>query len=273
MQMYPGFPGHNPAAFPGAFNFSQANLAAAAAAGGTGPAAAPGSGQLKRKAKRGVTDDIIPGTLPKRRVRPKTSGCSSQYRGVSWHKRDRRWIARAWIKGKIRHLGSYLSEKRAAVAIDEELLKLYGPDSALQLNFPAASDRARILAGYDLDCRKGPEDRAASPAGPPAQGRVAAGGDNDDADDNDADDNDDADDDQAQAGNADAAADAVAAAKKATKPAAASASSEPVGETGGAAPASSGSGAESAPDSSNKSAAQDEPRRAQQEREAVAASR
>ena len=37
----------------------------------------------------------------KRMLRNNTSG----YRGVSWHKRDKKWIAQIWVAGKKRHLG------------------------------------------------------------------------------------------------------------------------------------------------------------------------
>lgn len=58
----------------------------------------------------------------------------SMYRGVSWHKRDRRWLARLWVDGKIRYLGSYFDEHEAALAVDLCALKEFGNSSA-RLNF------------------------------------------------------------------------------------------------------------------------------------------
>lgn len=43
-------------------------------------------------------------------------GTASRFIGVVWHKRDNRWLAQIRVDGKVRHLGSYLSEEAAAEA-------------------------------------------------------------------------------------------------------------------------------------------------------------
>lgn len=48
--------------------------------------------------------------------KPSCRNSSSRFRGVTWHKRDRRWLAYAEIDGKYRHLGSFTDELEAARA-------------------------------------------------------------------------------------------------------------------------------------------------------------
>eukprot|EP00878_Enallax_costatus_P011555 GHUV01012063.1.p1 GENE.GHUV01012063.1~~GHUV01012063.1.p1 ORF type:complete len:218 (+),score=60.12 GHUV01012063.1:206-859(+) len=69
---------------------------------------------------------------------------SSEYRGVSWHERSKRWEARAWGSGRQHFVGSFSSAAEAARAYDKAILKLggAGPKSASRLNFP--------LTDYDL---------------------------------------------------------------------------------------------------------------------------
>jgi hypothetical protein len=69
---------------------------------------------------------------------------SSEYRGVSWHERSKRWEARAWGGGRQHFVGSFSSAIEAARAYDKAILKLggAGPKSASRLNFP--------LTDYDL---------------------------------------------------------------------------------------------------------------------------
>ena len=46
----------------------------------------------------------------------KHKGSSSQYKGVSWSKRDNRWVAYIMIDGKNKNLGSFVDEIAAALA-------------------------------------------------------------------------------------------------------------------------------------------------------------
>ena len=51
---------------------------------------------------------------------------SSKYRGVSWHKCSKKWIATVRINKKSIHLGVFLDEKDAALAYDKRAAELFG---------------------------------------------------------------------------------------------------------------------------------------------------
>jgi len=98
-------------------------------------------------------------TMPKRRrKRRKAPSCSSKYRGVSWHKRDRRWVARAWVHGRTENLGTFVSEKLAAIAVDERLIKSYGPSAEMLLNFPNHDERHKIADEEEERVRNMPDE-------------------------------------------------------------------------------------------------------------------
>lgn len=59
---------------------------------------------------------------------------TSQYRGVSWMKRDGVWIAQLGIGGKNIYLGRFENEREAARAYDAAALKFFG--AFAQPNFP-----------------------------------------------------------------------------------------------------------------------------------------
>ena len=48
------------------------------------------------------------------RNKNKKKNCSSQYKGVYWHKQNNKWLAYIRIDGKIKHLGSFTNEEEAA---------------------------------------------------------------------------------------------------------------------------------------------------------------
>ena len=50
-------------------------------------------------------------------------GSSSRYRGVTQHRRTKRWEAHVWDKGKQVYLGGFESEHRAGRAYDVVVLK------------------------------------------------------------------------------------------------------------------------------------------------------
>ena len=47
------------------------------------------------------------------RNRKKLVNCSSQYQGVCWDKRDKKWVAKIRINGKLKHLGLFDTELEA----------------------------------------------------------------------------------------------------------------------------------------------------------------
>ena len=47
------------------------------------------------------------------RNRNKFKNCSSQYKGVSWHKQNNKWIAHINIDNKFKYLGSFTNEEEA----------------------------------------------------------------------------------------------------------------------------------------------------------------
>ena len=55
----------------------------------------------------------------------KRKGSHSQYKGVYWHRRNRRWCAQIGINGRIIYLGSFHSEREAALAYNEAALKCF----------------------------------------------------------------------------------------------------------------------------------------------------
>eukprot|EP00516_Mucochytrium_quahogii_P000954 CAMPEP_0203749198 /NCGR_PEP_ID=MMETSP0098-20131031/3844_1 /ASSEMBLY_ACC=CAM_ASM_000208 /TAXON_ID=96639 /ORGANISM=" , Strain NY0313808BC1" /LENGTH=276 /DNA_ID=CAMNT_0050638185 /DNA_START=240 /DNA_END=1070 /DNA_ORIENTATION=+ len=83
----------------------------------------------------------------------KKKALSSTFRGVSWHKRDRAWVARIWNNGKSEHLGTFHSEERAAVAVDMKAIEYFGSHGA-GLNFPDEAERKRILDTHVQSRRK-----------------------------------------------------------------------------------------------------------------------
>ena len=49
---------------------------------------------------------------------------TSKYRGVSWHKHNKKWQAQLKIKGKRYHLGYFTDEKQAAKAFKIKIKQL-----------------------------------------------------------------------------------------------------------------------------------------------------
>lgn len=62
---------------------------------------------------------------------------SSRFKGVSFGKRERRWLAHIRADGKRRHIGTFYSEEAAARAYDRAALKLHGEFA--RLNFPQST--------------------------------------------------------------------------------------------------------------------------------------
>lgn len=56
----------------------------------------------------------------------KQQGRSSRFRGVSWHKRQKRWVGQIKLDGKRKWLGSFTSESAATRAYDVAAQELFG---------------------------------------------------------------------------------------------------------------------------------------------------
>lgn len=83
-----------------------------------------------------------PNREPELALGPNGKQRSSQYRGVTKHKRSGRWEAHIWVKetGKQMYLGGYEKEEHAAEAYDVAAMKCKGTKGArkVKLNFPAS---------------------------------------------------------------------------------------------------------------------------------------
>ena len=53
-------------------------------------------------------------------------GCTSRYKGVSWHKQRQKWCARIGLNGKLKHLGLFKCELEAARAYNAATIELFG---------------------------------------------------------------------------------------------------------------------------------------------------
>ena len=58
---------------------------------------------------------------------------SSQYKGVSWNKKDRRWRAYIRIGTKLLHLGYFKSEDEAALAYNKKAIEHFGEFAILNV--------------------------------------------------------------------------------------------------------------------------------------------
>jgi len=65
--------------------------------------------------------------------RRKCSGYTSIYKGVSWLKIKRRWLAQIMLNKKNIRLGSFIDEKDAARAYNEAALKFFGQYARLNI--------------------------------------------------------------------------------------------------------------------------------------------
>ncbi len=59
---------------------------------------------------------------------------SSKYKGVSWVKRNRKWLASITLKNKKIHLGCFRDEIEAAKAYDRAAIKYHGEFACLNFS-------------------------------------------------------------------------------------------------------------------------------------------
>lgn len=72
---------------------------------------------------------------PKRRLNRLGTAVTSQYVGVSWNKRSKKWYAGLRVAGKIFCIGSFQNELDSAYAYDKAAREVGGV--GIRLNFPA----------------------------------------------------------------------------------------------------------------------------------------
>lgn len=63
---------------------------------------------------------------------------SSAFKGVYWHIKDKKWIARIKVGGIRRHIGSYSSENDAALAYDAAARELHGDFAKANMPLPVS---------------------------------------------------------------------------------------------------------------------------------------
>ena len=68
------------------------------------------------------------------RNRNLVSNTSSRFKGVNWHRRSRKWMARIGINRKRIHLGCFVDEEMAALAYDMVARKVFGKFACLNFN-------------------------------------------------------------------------------------------------------------------------------------------
>ena len=78
-------------------------------------------------------------------------GGSSKYKGVSWHKQGKSWVAGIKSNGKRQHLGCFSDELEAAKAYDEKALELFGE---FALTNESIMEKGWGIAPPDADLRK-----------------------------------------------------------------------------------------------------------------------
>jgi hypothetical protein len=95
----------------------------------------------------GSAQDIL------RHRRKQQRGASSQYIGVSYHRRNQCWQAYVRIQGRLVSVGEFPSEQEAALARDQRVLAL-GLSPMVRLNFPGETERgggAAAAAGTETE--------------------------------------------------------------------------------------------------------------------------
>jgi len=122
---------------------------AASCASKDDPTEQPQHKKKTKKRKQAIT------TLP----RPSQPGANlpvSIYRGVSYSRRDQRWVARVYVQGKVVHLGMHDNETVGALLVDLEKIKTFGDSCAKRMNFETYH-RIRLCKEHALDGESCPQ--------------------------------------------------------------------------------------------------------------------
>ena len=56
----------------------------------------------------------------------KRAGCSSQFKGVCWAKREAKWVAKIRVNKRLLHLGYFIQEHLAAAAYSDAAKQFFG---------------------------------------------------------------------------------------------------------------------------------------------------
>ncbi len=84
--------------------------------------------QNKLNNRRG---NLRPATVSQDRANRKSPGGVSKFKGVCWHKEKQKWQAKVRIEGKLKHLGYFAIEVKAAKAYNRAALEHFGAFACL----------------------------------------------------------------------------------------------------------------------------------------------
>ena len=81
--------------------------------------------------------------------RPRRSGASSLFRGVSYRSRTGQWIAQLYWRGRRYFLGAYQDERVAAEVYNKHALQIIGPFAVVNDLTIAGANTLTVAAGQD----------------------------------------------------------------------------------------------------------------------------
>ena len=81
--------------------------------------------------------------------RPRRSGASSLFRGVSYRSRTGQWIAQLYWRGRRYFLGAYQDEREAAEVYNKHALQIIGPFAVVNDLTIAGANTLTVAVGQD----------------------------------------------------------------------------------------------------------------------------
>ena len=81
--------------------------------------------------------------------RPRRSGASSLFRGVSYRSRTGQWIAQLYWRGRRYFLGAYQDEREVAEVYNKHALQIIGPFAVVNDLTIAGANTLTVAAGQD----------------------------------------------------------------------------------------------------------------------------